>query len=417
MPLLHKLGNCPDPELKYHPLVNFVVDQKLKLYNWFFIPSFLIHLIFLIFLGYALIQASTVCDSKLWVYDSAQNYFRAFCEIYCLLYFIGLSIFQKIDFYFKWRYTYVQNNKASKSQKIINVIYFLEGGLIAKFHVCRWLNSLDKKAFYFFSTFFLYFENPFNFIDFLGRLSLLLFIILRIASSYVQWTFAGLSFIFFTLTLLRHTRTIPRIGSYVNTILDILSKEIPTFLAIIIIVTVAYFGGIHLAARQQQPTLSANQTTVNSVQEEDSQSTFFWFTPALTTAYDLRRPLLSGISFLLDGGLTNQVDNLLQANFFFTVVYLTFAFIIIVLMLNILIAQLVNAYSKVSKDRLKDYKMELVVNLERSFVPWILGKRLRKLFIIKSSTVSLNYWKQLNEGKYIQTYSILIHIYLRLLLY
>ena len=225
--------------------------------------------------------------------------------------------------------------------------------------------------------------------------------LLRAASSHLQWTFAGLSFIFFSISLLKYTRISPALGAYVSGVFRIFLIDIPRFFVIVIIVLIAYIGGIHLAARQQ-PSSNQSLCSVDPYQVcNNSLSQFFWFNQELTCAYDLRRPLLSGLIFMLDGGPGNHVEDILQDNLFFTLIYLTFSFTIIVVLLNILIAQLSETYSSIIKENNSHYKIALVVTLElKSNLAFWFGKRFRKYTSIKSLTIPGAHWYQLIKGEW-----------------
>ena len=112
--------------------------------------------------------------------------------------------------------------------------------------------------------------------------------------------------------------------------------------------------------------------------------------------YDLRKPLISSIIFLLDGGPGNVEDDLLNVNIVFAALYIVFAFSIIVVLLNILIAQLSETYSEIIKTNEFHYKMELVVNLElKSNLAFITGKFLRKYNTINKLVIPHGLWEHL----------------------
>ena len=236
-------------------------------------------------------------------------------------------------------------------------------------HFVRHLPSLLKDYF-----------GVFNIIDLLGLVFLFFLIIFRLASSPFQWTLASFTIILFTLRLFKYTRIIPSLGAYVKSIFQIFINDITQFAAIVLIIMLAYFGGIHLAARQ---TFTSRDSTTPLLYpaENCSNNSFtglFWFDQERTGSYDLRRPLLSGIIFLLDGGPGNEETELLDSNFLFTLLYLAFAFTLIVVMSNILIAQLSQTYAEITKNSDLPFKLDLVVSVEyESNLAFFLGKRLR----------------------------------------
>ena len=407
---LHKLIDCTDQELKYHPLVSIIVDKKLRFYRWWYVISFIFYLFFLCCLGYALIQASTVCDSNIWLYQNPTDWARGVCEVICVFYFIFFLFNEGVEFIIEWTQVYEENkDKEEETQLTVNYLTDAKSGeektRFSIFFV-QWRNivtlfrKLDTKLKYFFSAFPEYFDGVYNFIDWLGLISFFVLIFLRATSYYIQWTFAGLTFIFFSLSLFKYTRISPALGAYVSGVFRIFVIDIPRFFVIVLIILIAYIGGIHLAARQQ-PSYSQSVCSVAPYQVcNNTQSEFFWFNRELTCLYNLRRPLLSGLIFMLDGGPGNHVEDILQDNFFFTLVYLAFAFTIIVVMLNILIAQLSETYGEIIKENNYHYKIALVVTLElKSNLAFWFGRRFRKYTSIESLTIPLARWNMLQDGE------------------
>ena len=398
--LLHKLKDCSDPDLKYHPITSFLVDHKLRFHSWRYITSFISFSFFLICLCYALIQASTKCDSRVWVYDTSEDFGRAFCEIVCLIYFAIFTLFAFARFFSTWAIVHSAKNGTKVKDQIKLTFHngkefnFLSTTISL---VKNKLQILDVKLKFFLSAILMTLKTRFIFVDLLALKSFVLLVILRIVSSPVQWSFAGLTLIFFSLSLLKHTRIFPKLGSYVNNILQVFFTEVPSFCLVILIIILAFAGGIHLGARQQ------------SVQEDtsvhlpypvcnNSQTAFFWFNPSLTAIYDLRRPLLSALILLLDGGAALHEEDLLRDNFFFTLIYLSFAFSIIVLMLNILIAQFVYSYRRISNVNIYDYKFELLVDLELSEF-FYFGKYFRKASCIEKIDMPMSVWNRMKKGE------------------
>ena len=414
---LHKLVNCPDQELKYHPIVNIIVDKKLGFYRWWYVISLIFYLFFLVCLGYALIQASTVCDSNLWLYTHPTDWARGVCEVICLLYLLFFLLNEAVEFFIEWIQVY-EKKKEEQEESELTVTYISDSARGYK-KTCftklfeawkKFINIfglINAKFRFVFSAFLGYFDGVYNYIDWLAIISFVILIILRATGSYIQWTFAGLSFIFFSLSLFKYTRISPSLGAYVSSVFRIFVIDIPRFFVLVLIILIAYIGGIHLAARQQPISEPQTADSVPYQVCNSSRSAFFWFNTDLTQLYDLRRPLLSGIIFILDGGPANYEDDVLGENFFFTLVYLGFAFTIIVVMLNILIAQLSETYGAIVRENSFHYKIELVVTLEnKSNLAFMFGKVFRKYTAIESLRISLPLWKQLKDGKllFLQTY-------------
>ena len=401
--LLHKMLDCPEVTLKYHPIVNIVINRKLVIYRWWYILSFIFYIFFLLSLAYALIQASYLCDDQLFQYNNGFNIFRLICETFCILCWILFLVDEVIEFIIEW---IQKRHESSNSDNTETALISQSGGtgrLKTIFSYFQSLNncskmfdSFDKILFNFPSAFSNYIFG-FNVIDFSALVCFPILCILRIAGSYAQWTLASFTFILFSLRLFKYTRVIPALGAYVRSVFRVFVRDIPRFIVIVLITSISYFGGIHLAARQQPFYSTSNTVSLNNqVCSNTSQTQLFWFNQERTQNYDLRKPIISSIIFLLDGGPGNVEDDLLNVNFVFVALYIIFAFAIIVVLLNILIAQLSETYSEIIKTNEFHYKMELVVNLElKSNLAFITGKFLRKYITINKLEVPVSSWEHL----------------------
>ena len=363
--LLHKLNNCKDSKVRFHPVINVAVEKKLSKYRWWYTLTFVLYCIFLSSLYFALFNASYQCDDALFSYTGSMGALRAVCEVVVLIYGILFSIDESIEFAIIFiRFSI----KKFDTKNLFKVLLKKNNGRHKNLRTFfKHLIPLIKMYF-----------GIFNMIDILGLIFIFLLIIFRISSSPFQWTLASFTIIFFTLRLFKYTRNIPSLGAYVKTIFQIFKHDIIQFSVIVLIIILAYFGGIHLAARQTY--ISPDSTIVPPDNCSNNSFTgLFWFDQERTSSYDLRRLLLSGIIFLLDGGPGNEETELLDSNFLFSFLYLGFAFTIIVVMSNILIAQLSQTYAEVTKNSFLPFKFDLVVSVEYdSNLAFFFGKFLKE---------------------------------------
>ena len=85
-PLWHKLYRSKLPKYQYHPVLKFLIDEKLTIYRWWFFGLFLLYLfLFYIPLALALLFASWKCDSELFAYITPIDHFRFCLEVYILV--------------------------------------------------------------------------------------------------------------------------------------------------------------------------------------------------------------------------------------------------------------------------------------------------------------------------------------------
>ena len=400
---IHKLLDCPDPLVKYHPLVSIVVREKLRFYRWWYVFTFFLYLFFLINLYYALIEASYLCDDTLLSYDTPSSMVRAFCEIVVVIYALAFTFDELLEFALKWYQTHRERKLTEEAEE--NRVHGDAGegdGRLYEFRrifkFVKRLRNIDSLLFHYFSAVSEYI-GVLNLIDICALLSLLLLIILRLSQVPAQWVFASFTFILFSLKLFKYTRIYPSLGAYVRTIVHIFLYDISQFGIIVIIFLLAYFGGIHLAARLSIVEPGAAVSLNGQTCSNRSLSSLFWFDAERTSIYDLRRPLLTGVIFLLDGGPGNEESTLLDSNFLFSLLYLAFAFTIIVVMLNILIAQLSETYAQIIKTSGFHYKMELVVTIEfSSNLAFFVGRKLRMFTSIKSLSIENSKWNLLKDS-------------------
>ena len=425
---LHKLIECQDHELKEHPLVKIAIKNKLRVYRVWYLFTFLVFFIFLVSLAIALILASYECEGNVpfmnitGIFDGTQG-LRFVCEIIVLVYGINLFLNELVEFFLVWSHRYKDRTFEYKRDlayvKTLKKNQSRDELIAEKFHVLvntsTVLSGVDRRLFYLPGAIKAYVLD--NIIDLSGIACLATLVLLRYFgirhSEFNQWTFASLAFIIYTLTLFKYTKIIPALGSYVETVRYVFIHDIPRFLVILCIVVVAFIGGIHLSARQLVPRgevvngtyetqkfLDRNTTCgISESNDNDGFTRLFWLNDNLTRTYDLRRPLLTGSFFILDAGTEEVQVDLLNVNFTFVLLYFCFAFAIIVVLSNILIAQLSQTYAEFSKQNEFHYQLQLVISIElQSNISFFLGKYFRRYAFIREVNVPHKEWIKLEDN-------------------
>ena len=416
--LLHKLMDCDQKELREHPVVKKTVEKKLNFYRIWYILTFLVYIVFLVFLSIALFLASYECDDDLKSLTSLDNgtNLRLTAETYSWVYVCLLTVSEFIEFAFGWsriikvkRYSLMKMRRfhilksdesdGETSEKLKDqtncFIFTLE---LAK-KVKNLVPFLNRIMFYLPQALLQYiYDSP---TDLLGIISFFLYFGVRLSSANTAWIFASLSFIGFVISMLKYTRVVPSLGAYIDTVKAVFSKDIPRFMVLYLIVVAAYIGGIHLAARfhplgsQQRARLTIDGRENPDLCVNDTSQLFF-FNQDTTDTYTFLTPFVDGMILLLDGGPGNRQDDILGVNLYFAVIYVMFAFTIIVVLSNILIAQLSETYADLSAQGTFYYRMGLVVSMElESTLAFFLGKYFRQLSSIKSFNVPIDEWKDL----------------------
>ena len=422
---MHKLIDCRDNELKEHPLVKIAVKSKLRVYRIWYLFTFLVFATFLVALAIALVLASYDCEREVPFSSipsvNALRIVRFVCELIVLVYAINLIINELVEFFLVWSHRSKDKNIEHKrdltqvtrrQQPILNTDELLAKNLHVLVRYSDIFTSIDRKLFYFPGSLMSYFLD--NIIDLSGLVCLTLTAALRFSkyenSEFNQWTFASLSFIIYTLTLFKYTKIIPSLGSYVETVRYVFLRDIPRFVVILAIVVVAFIGGIHLSARRPvQMSEIVNGTyptklifegpSTCTLPDNETATSLFWLNDLLTLTYDMRRPLLVGSFFILDSGAEEIQSDLLNANFTFVLLYFCFAFAIIVVLSNILIAQLSQTYAEFSKQNEFHYQLQLVLSIElESNISFFLGKYFRRYAFIRDVNVPYKEWVQLEDN-------------------
>ena len=249
---------------------------------------------------------------------------------------------------------------------------------------------IDKRTFYFPSAVFVHFFGFYNSLYGVSLSTGIIFVILRFSQSEYQWAFASITFLVNSLNVLKYISVLPTLGAYIASILRIFVSDIPKFIVVVIVVLFSFIGSIHLAARFEAELRQVN----NSVCLNES-NIIFWFNPEETLTYTFKNPLFTGGIFALDGGPDSVQSSLMSLNIVFTAVYLFFAFLNIIVLLNILIAQLSQTYAEISAEREFYFIFQRVVQYELiSIENLILGKYSRLHGVIDNIVVSKSKWNK-----------------------
>ncbi|KAI6646984.1 Serine/threonine-protein phosphatase 6 regulatory ankyrin repeat subunit A-like isoform X2 [Oopsacas minuta] len=350
---LHKLLDCPDPLVKYHPLVSIVVREKLRFYRWWYVLTFILYCFFLINLFYALTQASYLCDDMLWSYSDNLSKGRAFCEVCVILSVIIFTIDQILSFLSYWyrihRKLLIIDGNNDKPDKINSFIY------LSYIPILYW--KLNRVFYHFFTAVFTWSQK--NFVFLISLLSMFILIILRVVQSPFQWTFASITIILFAFSFIQNFRISSTFAPYTNCFLEILYCEIPKFSIVIFIFVLSssFSGNIFLGRIHKSHSEITGETCNDRIGYED-------------------------ISMKL------------------AFVYLILGFLFILQMLNLLMAQAIIAYKSLIRKNKFDFDTQLVVEFElESNVAVLLGRKLRNWNPINELTISHDIWNVFRRTK------------------
>ena len=424
-PLWHKMYGSQTNRIKYHPLLKFTVDAKIKLYQWWYLLMlFLYFLLFYIPMVTALLMASFQCDDLLFYYYSHWDIFRFFLEIYIITVSILYIVNEAIEVFGKWKYL----KNLPRTSRVLayvppdQISYYglekLEGLVFTKVvkllidapHIIKYkLHLFDRKRTnYLLRTTFQHISISYSLLEIISVILLMLLFLFRIiifitTVPFVRathWTLSSLTFIAFTFKFFKYTKIFPTLGIYIETIFQVLKKDVPRFMVVILIILVGYAGGAHLIARRFDESLNNRR-----LQASDECSPSSWLGEDFDSVYSIMTPILSGLLFLVGGGPADYELEFYHIHIIFSIFYFTFAFGIIVVLSNIFIAQLSQTYSDIlSEKHLIDYKADLALQYEKqtnlAFIfEWFFSKAFRRI-MVESLTVSLSEW-----NSYLKFYS------------
>ena len=409
-PLWHKLYRSKLPKYQYHPVLKFLIDEKLVIYRWWFRGIFLLYLfLFYIPLSLALLLASWKCDSELFAYTTSIDRFRFCLEVYILIitwviilnewfeiqgkkYYLENLFFSSNELDYK-RKRQVQYSSDIDLERwsIMKVIRFLCYEFPIILH--KWVYEVDRRSNFYLRAVYQHFRESYNVIDICSVFFLILLFVFRLMLIYfpsgfsvLHWTCSALTFTFFTFKFYKYIKMFPSLGIYIETLSNVLSADVPRFSLVILILLISYIGSIQLVAR--------------SYSSEGAQCSFsHWFSDNTVPFTPLLTPLISGILFIIDGGPGNYETSFFrEVPIMFSIFYLVFAFCIIVVLLNVFIAQLSQTYANIYANKyLLDFKTELALDYDtQSSIVFKLLSPLRrplKRILVERIIVPLKTWK------------------------
>ncbi|XP_028403823.1 uncharacterized protein LOC114526426 [Dendronephthya gigantea] len=185
-----------------------------------------------------------------------------------------------------------------------------------------------------------YFKVFRNYIDFIGIILTLLIIPLRYAEVASQWVVAAIAFIFNFIRLFKYCYVTRITGLYTTTLVTIIWEDITRFLGFFSVIFIGFCGAMYMALK------------VNNVQDSYS---FPWL-------------MLGGIKALVEGESLEEEDGK-KFSWLAVLILLAYMGIVVVILLNILIAQLSYTYGKAKKMARLQYAadtMRIVARMENS---------------------------------------------------
>ena len=219
-----------------------------------------------------------------------------------------------------------------------------------------------------------YFQDWYNWLDISGLLLLLILIIYRIIILvnpnvlYVefQWVFATFAFAINAFRLTKLLSVFKIFGTYMRIIILILLKDVPKFLLLLFLTFIFFSTTLYLSYRV--PIIRGETNDTNGTRVIDYYVTLFDLPNLSEEGFNFYYyTLIYPLRVLLEGNAFefNYLFN--SFNIVAAVVYVIFLFLIIVVYLNVFIAQLSDTYAEVKANARKTvakFRLEFIVQLQ-----------------------------------------------------
>ena len=375
---LQLLVKLNDEEIANHGTVRLFVDKKMGIFGHKLLyAKLLLYLVFLIALAYSLIQSSYVRVPLEAYTQDVFNLARIASEAFVVLYFIYNVITETMEFIriFVLAKNYIVNKKNNEKK---------ERSFCSRIYNFTWIRASGE-----------YFGDLSNYLDFLGLLSLLILVILRVFSQPSQWIFATLAFLINGFRIFKYVALVPKLGPYTIILFKILISDVPLFSIVFFLIDIIFAGGYFIALRTPYSTsvfrnASVIQDTSRVVGLDNSVEWVF----------------LSGMRILLEGNIYADEYLYKQLNWLAAIIYFAFLFLVIVVLLNVFIAQLSDTYGDV---RMKVerifalHELKFIIQIEKtSLISFFISfrKHIYKYFKLKTVTIRkpemLEYYGEIN---------------------
>ena len=371
---LQRLSEMGNEELAYHGTIRLFVDKKMaKFGNLLLGVRLFMYIMFLLALAYSLLQASYVQNHLLITYPiDGVNIARIATDAFVVIFLLANVFTESVEFFRILLLTHNYLRDKRKEQKkvqqrdltvedlsdFVNENDYNEVSNLTENEKLMRKFSSRLNDFFIIRVITDYFTDKFNILDLLGLLTLVILIVLRATAQPVQWVFATITFFINTLRIFKFIVLIPHLGPYATTIYKILVKDVPLFSSLFLL-TLLMFTGSYFISLRTPYTLEGFR---NASFTQDTQRT-------LGVDNNVYWVFLSGLRVLLEGNVYQDQYLYNQLNWLAAVIYEGFLFMIVVVLLNVFIAQLSDTYGRVKLNAEKTYawqRLNFIVQVQRT---------------------------------------------------
>ncbi|XP_068676223.1 transient receptor potential cation channel subfamily V member 2-like isoform X2 [Montipora foliosa] len=181
-----------------------------------------------------------------------------------------------------------------------------------------------------------YFKDPYNYFDWLGLILTFLVIPLRFAQVRSQWSVAGLGYLFNFLRLFKFSCLFRTTGLYTKTLAKVIYRDMSRFSVIFVVVFLGFCGAIFMALK--------------STDKQDMFLNYAWLMLAVVRAFVEQQPVEEDYS---------------KFNWLAILILLSYMAMVIVILLNVLIAQLSYTYSEAKNNAKLQFAIDRIVIVTR----------------------------------------------------
>ena len=382
--LYQKLNSIEHDKIILHPVVSLLTERKASVYNKFNFFSFLLFTLYLIAIYLLQFTISYTRMEALanhhWI--NFLNFLVVVGLTNDLLIVIAryLSILyrrvKRASFYYSnWKTK--DNMKKDKTQVtwFTSVQYDRKYAWIVKAKDKLRIPSKIKQPIWFVKHAILYVLRPVVLLEWLGILSLFVYLITYWIGIQAQWVLASISFILNTLRLFKYISYSEYLGPYIATLYLAFTRDFPRFLIIFTLLLITFTGGFSLSL------VPVNNSTC-SVYEDMA------FCNASQT-------FLSGFRVLFEGHLFNDVNFIQFLGFYPSLIYSIFIILVVVFLINFLVAQFCGTYLNDLPSK-RSYKLRIATDFENTSLTYLLfGRIICVLTAVIKAKVTHEFWEKI----------------------
>ena len=363
--LLQRITELSSDIIAHHGAIRILVDHKMKKFGYYILfVKLWTYLLYLLALTYSIIDDASQVNPYLSYLDGGWGYLRIVPKLFVLIYFMVNLITESVEFsrVAISTYTRLRDKQTAKQCEIarqktenadyVEIITHRKPQSIAT----RIISSINN----FFPIRVLkdYLQEQSNYLDLLSLTSLAVLIPLHLINNPVQWVFATFAFLFNSLRLFNYISIVSVIGPYSNIFYKIITKDVPKFALMFLIVLLIYTGSFFIALRTPYSVMGLLNSTYieNRTLEIGINNEVFWI-------------LLSGFRILLESNVMEENYFYKNLNWLAAIIYLTFLFLTVVVFLNVFIAQLSDRYAKVKENAEKRFawhRLKFIIQIQKS---------------------------------------------------